>query len=74
MFAVIRIGGKQYRVAAEDVIRIDKVAGNPGEIVEFGEVLVVGGDNVTLGAPIVSGASVAAEVVEQGRGPKIIVF
>ena len=74
MFAVIRIGGKQYRVAPEDVIRIDKVAGNPGEIVEFGEVLVVGGDNVTLGAPIVSGASVAAEVVEQGRGPKIIVF
>ena len=74
MFAVIRTGGKQYRVAAEDVIRIDKVAGNPGEIVEFGEVLVVGGDNDTLGAPIVSGASVAAEVVEQGRGPKVIVF
>ena len=74
MFAVIRTGGKQYRVAAEDLIRIDKVAGNPGEIVEFGEVLVVGGDNVTLGAPTVSGASVAAEVVEQGRGPKIIAF
>jgi large subunit ribosomal protein L21 len=74
MFAVIRTGGKQYRVAAEDVIRIDKVAGNPGEIVEFGEVLVVGGDNVTLGAPTVSGASVAAEVVEQGRGQKVIVF
>jgi large subunit ribosomal protein L21 len=74
MFAVIRTGGKQYRVAAEDLIRIDKVAGNPGEIVEFGEVLVVGGDNVTLGAPTVSGASVAAEVVEQGRGPKVIVF
>src|SRR6516165_5601420 len=74
MFAVIRTGGKQYRVAAEDVIRIDKVAGNPGEIVEFGEVVVVGGDNVTLGAPTVSGASVAAEVVEQGRGSKVIVF
>jgi large subunit ribosomal protein L21 len=74
MFAVIRTGGKQYRVAAEDVIRIDKVAGNPGEIVQFGEVLVVGGDNVTLGAPTVSGASVAAEVVDQGRGPKVIVF
>ena len=51
MFAVIRTGGKQYRVAAEDVIKVDKVKGDPGEIVQFGEVLVVGGDNVTLGAP-----------------------
>jgi large subunit ribosomal protein L21 len=74
MFAVIRTGGKQYRVAAEDVIKVDKVSGDPGEIVQFGEVLVVGGENVTLGAPTVSGASVAAEVLEQGRGPKIIAF
>jgi large subunit ribosomal protein L21 len=74
MFAVIRTGGKQYRVAAEDVIQVDKVKGDPGEIVQFGEVLVVGGDNVTLGAPTVAGASVAAEVLEQGRGPKIIAF
>jgi large subunit ribosomal protein L21 len=74
MFAVIRTGGKQYRVAAEDVIQIEKVAGDPGEIVEFGEVLVVGGDNVMLGAPTVSGASVAAEVLRQGRGPKVIAF
>ena len=74
MFAVIRTGGKQYRVAAEDVIRIDRVNGNPGEIVEFGEVLVVGGDNVQLGAPTVSGATVAAEVLEQGRGAKVIAF
>ena len=74
MFAVIRTGGKQYRVAAEDVLKVDKVKGSPGEIVQFGEVLVVGGDNVTLGAPTVSGASVAAEVLEQGRGPKIIAF
>jgi large subunit ribosomal protein L21 len=74
MFAVIRTGGKQYRVAAEDVIKVDKVPGEPGEIVQFGEVLVVGGDAVTLGAPTVAGASVAAEVVEQGRGPKIIAF
>jgi large subunit ribosomal protein L21 len=74
MFAVIRTGGKQYRVAAEDVLKVDKVKGDPGEIVQFGEVLVVGGDNVTLGAPTVAGASVAAEVVEQGRGPKIIAF
>jgi large subunit ribosomal protein L21 len=74
MFAVIRTGGKQYRVAAEDVIRVDKVAGQPGEIVEFGEVLVLGGDNVQLGAPTVAGATVAAEVLEQGRGAKVIAF
>jgi large subunit ribosomal protein L21 len=74
MFAVIKTGGKQYRVAAEDVIKIDKIAGNPGEIVQLAEVLVVGGDDVSLGAPTVAGASVAAEVLEQGRGPKIIAF
>jgi large subunit ribosomal protein L21 len=74
MFAVFKTGGKQYRVAAEDVLKIDKVKGEPGEIVEFGEVLVVGGDSVTLGAPTVAGATVAAEVLEQARGPKIIAF
>ena len=74
MFAVIRTGGKQYRVVAEDVLKVDKVKGSPGEIVQFGEVLVVGGDNVTLGQPTIAGASVAAEVLEQGRGPKIIAF
>jgi large subunit ribosomal protein L21 len=74
MFAVIRTGGKQYRVAAEDVIRVDKVAGQPGEIVEFGDVLVVGGDSVQLGAPTVAGATVAGEVLEQGRGAKVIAF
>jgi large subunit ribosomal protein L21 len=74
MFAVIRTGGKQYRVAAEDVLKVEKVKGDPGEIVQFGEVLVVGGDSVTLGAPTIAGATVAAEVLEQGRGPKVIVF
>jgi large subunit ribosomal protein L21 len=74
MFAVIKTGGKQYRVAADDVIKVDKLRGDPGEIIQLGEVLVLGGDNVTLGAPTVSGASVAAEVLEQGRGPKIIAF
>ena len=74
MFAVIRTGGKQYRVAAEDVIKVEKVKGDPGEIVQFGEVLVVGGDDVTLGVPTVAGASVAAEVLEQGRGAKVIAF
>ena len=74
MFAVFKTGGKQYRVAAEDVLKIEKVKGEPGEIVEFGEVLVVGGDNVTLGAPTVAGATVAAEVLDQARGPKVIAF
>ena len=74
MFAVIKTGGKQYRVAAEDVIKIEKVAGEPGEIVQLGEVLMLGGDNVTVGVPTVAGASVAAEVLEQGRGEKVIAF
>lgn len=74
MFAVFKTGGKQYRVVAEDVLKVDKVKGERGEIVEFGEVLVVGGDSVSLGAPTVAGATVAAEVLEQGRGAKIIAF
>ena len=74
MFAVFKTGGKQYRVAAEDVLKVDKIKGEPGEIVEFGEVLVVGGDAVTVGAPMVSGATVAAEVLDQARGPKVIAF
>jgi large subunit ribosomal protein L21 len=74
MFAVFKTGGKQYRVAAEDVLKVDKIKGERGEVVEFGEVLVVGGDSVTLGAPTVAGATVAAEVVEQGREPKVIAF
>jgi large subunit ribosomal protein L21 len=74
MFAVFKTGGKQYRVAAEDVLKVDKIKGEPGEIVEFGEVLVVGGDSVSLGAPTVTGATVAAEVLDQGRGAKIIAF
>jgi large subunit ribosomal protein L21 len=74
MFAVFKTGGKQYSVAAEDVLKVDKVKGERGEIVEFGEVLVLGGDSVTLGAPTVGGAMVAAEVLEQARGPKIIAF
>jgi large subunit ribosomal protein L21 len=74
MFAVIKTGGKQYRVAADDKLKVEKVAGEPGEIIQFGEVLVVGGDSVTLGSPTVAGASVAAEVVSQARGPKVIAF
>jgi large subunit ribosomal protein L21 len=74
MFAVFKTGGKQYRVAAEDVLKVDKIKGEPGEVVEFGEVLAVGGENVTLGAPTVAGATVAAEVLDQGRGGKVIAF
>ena len=74
MFAVIKAGGKQYRVAAEDVIRIDRVVGNPGEVIEFGEVLLLGGDTPQIGAPTVSGASVAGEVLQHTRGDKVIAF
>lgn len=74
MFAVFKTGGKQYRVAADEVLKVDKIKGEPGEIVEFGEVLVVGGDAVTLGTPTIAGATVAAEVIAQARGPKVIAF
>ncbi len=75
MFAVIKTGGKQYKVAPNDILRIEKIAGQPGDTVELGEVLAVGGEaGVTLGAPLVEGAKVAAEVIEQGRADKIIVF
>jgi large subunit ribosomal protein L21 len=75
MFAVIKTGGKQYRVAAADLIEVEKLAGGAGEGVAFGEVLMVGGeDATTVGTPLVAGASVAAEIVEQRRGPKVIAF
>lgn len=74
MFAVIRAGGKQYRVAAEDVIRIDRVNGEPGEVIEFGEVLLLGGDTPQIGAPTISGATVAGEVLQHTRGDKVIAF
>ena len=74
MFAVIKTGGKQYRVAVDDALKVEKIAGEPGDIVEFGEVLVVGGDTPTLGSPTVSGATVAAEVLSHGRYDKVIAF
>ncbi len=74
MYAVIKTGGKQYRVAADDVLTVEKLAGEPGAKIEFGEVLMVGGDSPKIGAPLVSGAMVKAEVVEQTRGPKVIAF
>ena len=74
MFAVIKTGGKQYRVAPDDIIRVDRVNGQPGEIVEFGEVLVLGGDAPQIGTPAVGGATVAGEVLQHTRGDKVIAF
>jgi len=74
MFAVIKAGGKQYRVAADATLQVAKLAGEPGEIVTFSDVLMLGGEQPKLGAPLVDGASVAAEIVEHGRGRKIIIF
>ena len=75
MFAVIKTGGKQYRVAEGDQPKIEKLVAEAGEIVTFGEVLMVGGEAGTVvGAPMIEGASVAGEVVEQTRGDKVIVF
>jgi large subunit ribosomal protein L21 len=75
MFAVIRTGGKQYRVAPDDIIEIEKIAGEPGDIVELGEVILLGGDGgPRTGSPTIAGAMVAAEVLEQKRDDKIIVF
>jgi large subunit ribosomal protein L21 len=75
MFAVIRTGGKQYRVAPNDVIEIERVAGKPGDIIELAEVILLGGDGAPkTGSPTIAGAMVAAEVIEQKRGEKIVVF
>ena len=74
MFAVIKAGGKQYRVAAEDIIQIDRLKAEPGQIVEFGEVLLLGGDTPQLGLPTVAGAMVAGEVLQHTRGDKVIAF
>jgi large subunit ribosomal protein L21 len=74
MFAVIRTGGKQYRVAPNDIIEVEKIAGRPGDVVELAEVLLLGGVSPKTGSPTIAGALVAAEVLEQKRGDKVIVF
>ena len=74
MFAVIKTGGLQYRVAEDDVVRVGRLEGNVGEIVQIKDVMLVGGDKPQLGTPVVSGASVAVEVLDQSRGPKVIAF
>jgi len=75
MYAVIKTGGKQYRVAANDTLVIEKIAGDAGATVEFTEVLMVGGEGTPkVGTPMLAGAKVTAEVIEQGRGDKVIAF
>src|SRR5882672_11496515 len=74
MFAVIKTGGKQYSVAADQTLEVAKLAGEAGDQITFAEVLMLGGDTPSLGAPLVSGASVVAEIVEHKRGSKIIIF
>jgi large subunit ribosomal protein L21 len=76
MFAVIRTGGKQYKVAPNDVIAVERLDGEPGATIELSEVLMVGGDaaEVAMGTPLLAGASVSAELVAQRRADKIIVF
>ncbi|MCA0996422.1 MULTISPECIES: 50S ribosomal protein L21 [Roseobacteraceae] len=74
MFAVMKTGGKQYKVQAGDVLRVEKLAADAGETVQFNEVLMLGGDNVTVGAPLVSGAAVQATVIDQIKGEKVIKF
>jgi large subunit ribosomal protein L21 len=75
MFAVIRTGGKQYTVAKDDVISVEKLNAEPGDAVQFAEVLMIAeGADIAAGAPLLAGASVSATVVEQTRAAKIIVF
>jgi large subunit ribosomal protein L21 len=74
MFAVIKAGGKQYRVVEDQVLKVEGVEGEPGTIVQIGEVIMLGGDQPEIGKPTISGASVAVEIVEHGRGRKVIAF
>jgi large subunit ribosomal protein L21 len=74
MYAVFKTGGKQYRVAAGDQVRVEKLPGSAGDTVTFDQVLMVGGDALKLGTPLVGGAKVEAKIVTQGLGKKLIVF
>ncbi len=72
MFAVLKTGGKQYKVAAGDVLKLEKLQGEAGDKIQFNEILMLGGDSITVGTPVVEGAGVQAEILEQGKGPKLI--
>ena len=73
-YAIIRSGGKQYRVAEGDTVRVDLMSGAAGDKIKFDDVLMIGGDSPKFGTPKVAGAAVEGEIVQQGRGPKLIVF
>lgn len=74
MFAVLKTGGKQYKVQAGDLLRVEKLAADAGETVQFNDILMVGGDSTTIGAPFVAGAGVQAEIIDQIKGEKVIKF
>ena len=74
MYAVIKTGGKQYRVAKNDVIKIERLPGDVGAEITFPEVLMIGGDNPVTGSPTVAGAKVTGAVLEQAKGEKVIIF
>lgn len=74
MFAVMKTGGKQYKVQAGDVLRVERLAADAGEKIQFNDVLMLGGETMTVGAPLVAGAAVQAEVVDQIKGEKVIHF
>ncbi len=74
MYAVIKTGGKQYRVSEGDVVRVEKLSGEVGESIKLDEVLMIGGESVRVGTPTVSGASVTAEITGQNRSKKVVVF
>ena len=74
MFAVVRTGGKQYKVTSGDVLAIEKVAGDVGAALKISDVLVVGGETIKTGTPLVEGASVTAEILAQGKGEKVVAF
>jgi large subunit ribosomal protein L21 len=74
MYAVIKTGGKQYRVSEGDRLRVEKLEGAAGDTIDFPEVLMLGGERVAVGSPVVAGAKVSAEIIHQGFGKKVIVF
>ncbi len=74
MYAVIKTGGKQYKVSEGEFLKVEKLEGNIGDSIEFAEVLMVGGERVAIGAPLVSGATVTARIAAQGKDKKVLVF
>ena len=74
MYAVVRTGGKQYRVAKDSVLKVETLTGDVGSKLTLGEVLMLGGDKPKLGAPLVKGASVECEILEHGQGEKVVAF